>query len=204
MCLNEAPEPFRDLAMVRRDDGGMRDRQTERLSKQHDDGVPIREAADRCRLREGGEKPEARVVALEELRDDKNREARDQNPAGQPFGSLELAQSRAIVRVGGRCGQRFSALASNRRRPLHHLLPARRSARYLGAGWHGESAAATDSLVWSPLTACRSTSFSSRSQFCAMHQFMLQCNINRARVEYSSGRYRTGSPLALNEDGEVR
>ena len=82
MCLNEAPEPFRDLAMVRRDDGGMRDRQTERPSKQHDDGVPIREAADRCRLREGGEKPEARVVALEELRDDKNREARDQNPAG--------------------------------------------------------------------------------------------------------------------------
>src|SRR5262249_50530433 len=45
MGLKEAPEPFRDLAMVRRDDGGMRDRQTERPSKQHDDGVPIRKAA---------------------------------------------------------------------------------------------------------------------------------------------------------------
>src|SRR5262249_58717940 len=37
--------------------------------------------------------------------EDKKREARDQNPAGQPFGSLELAQSRAM------CGSRAAAVS---------------------------------------------------------------------------------------------
>jgi len=53
-----------------KDDRGVRDWQAERPSEQHDDIVPIGEAADCCSLGEGREKSEAGVVALEQLCND--------------------------------------------------------------------------------------------------------------------------------------
>jgi hypothetical protein len=83
--------------MVSRNDGGVREREAERPSEQDDDSIPIGKAADRGRLGEGGKEAEPRVMALEELRDNENDEIRNQNPVGEQFGPMELAQSRAIT-----------------------------------------------------------------------------------------------------------
>ena len=107
MCFDKFPEPFRNSAMVSRDDGGVGDRQAERPPEQDDDSVPIGEAADRRRLREGSKKPEARVVPFQELCDDENAEARDQDATSNQFGSLELPQARESALVEGRCGRRL-------------------------------------------------------------------------------------------------
>ncbi len=50
--------------VICRDDGGVGNRQPEGAPEQDNDGVPIGEAADRRRLREGSEKPEGGTVAL--------------------------------------------------------------------------------------------------------------------------------------------
>ena len=77
----------------------MREREAERASEQDDDSIPIGKAADRSRLGEGGKGAEPRVMALEELRDNENDEIRNQNPVGEQFGPMELAQSRAITLI---------------------------------------------------------------------------------------------------------
>jgi len=60
--------------------------------------APIGKAADRCGLREGGEKSKAGVATLEKLRDHVDGEAREEDPPANHL-MRPSAQSRVIALV---------------------------------------------------------------------------------------------------------
>ena len=105
--LDEAAQIVGDAALVRGDDGRVRDGQAQRPAKQRHDGVPVGDAADGGGLGEGGEEAEPRKAGFPALAAAKT--------------ATQRARSSAAIALVRRSAASFSASAGDRPRPAGPL-----------------------------------------------------------------------------------
>ena len=89
--LDELAQGVGDAQVVARDDRGVRDRQAERPAEQRDHGIPVGDAAHRCRRREGGDVSPRPVRRLEVARHDEQRRGEDQQRRRRQLDAAQVA-----------------------------------------------------------------------------------------------------------------
>jgi hypothetical protein len=98
VLLDEFAELVGDALLIALDDGGMRDRQSQRPLEQGDDRIPVGKAADRRRLRKRCDEAEHRMQGQQRFRGEEQHERRGKHSCRQP---LHAPQLRRANRVGG-------------------------------------------------------------------------------------------------------
>ena len=130
MHLDEFAELVGDAVLVALDDRGVRDRQSERPSKQRDHRVPVGQAADGGRLRKGRDEAERRMHRQHRLGGEEDRKRRRQHRRRQ---QLHAPQFGGAGGVAGRVGGEGGGKAHDGFRGVRASSCAMRRSRHLGA-----------------------------------------------------------------------
>ena len=112
MHLDEFAEFLGDPMLVLLDDGGVRYRQSQRPPEQRNHCVPVREPADRRRLRERCEKSESRMHALHRLRDNEPNDAAKEDQRREHLDPAQFRRARDVA--GIRDQHEFSVVSHTR------------------------------------------------------------------------------------------